>query len=77
MGKWSDSKPIRKQFFILVNELLDASGEKGYKKFLFFLIMIDLTLFGSVVADNLLGWSLGEYGEFAWIFLFGMGLIVI
>jgi len=75
--KSRDGKIIKKEAFSLFGHLLDVSGDRGYRKFIFFLIMIDLTWFGSVVMDNLFGLSLGDYGEFAWTFLFGLGLVVV
>ena len=69
------NKELKSKFAQFMSELIDVSGKKGYKKFLFFLIMIDLTWFGSVVLDNLFGFSLQDYGEFAWTFLFAMALI--
>lgn len=73
-GEQDKLKSSFKQFF---NELIDVSGKKAYKKFLFFLILIDLAWFSSVAADNLLGLKLQEYGEFAWTFLFAMGMIIV
>lgn len=69
--------PIKTKFYSLLSEIFDVSGKKGYKKFLFFLIMIDLTWFASVMSDNLFNMNLQDYGEFAWIFLFSLGLIMV
>lgn len=77
MAKKENKRGIKKDISILINDLFDVSGTKGYKKFLFFLIMIDLTWFASVVSDNLLGMNLQDYGEFAWILLFSLGMIII
>lgn len=68
---------LKKKFIIFIKEIFDVSGNKGYKKFLFFLIMINLSWFTSVVTDNLFGMDLGKYGEFAWIFFFSLGMIII
>jgi hypothetical protein len=75
--KKDDNKTLKTDFHKLISDIFDVSGQKGYKKFLFFLILIDMTWFASVVADNLLGLSLGDYGEFAWVFLFGAGLLIM
>lgn len=75
--KRDEDRVLKTRFRSVLSDLLDVSGDKGYRKFLFFLIMIDLAWFLSVVADNLLGFSMGEYGEFAWTFLFGLGLVVV
>jgi len=77
VAKKENKRGIKKDISILINDLFDVSGTKGYKKFLFFLIMIDLTWFASVVSDNLLGMNLQDYGEFAWILLFSLGMIII
>jgi len=71
------NKELKSKFAMFMSELIDVSGKKGYKKFLFFLIMIDLTWFGSVVLDNLFGLSFQDYGEFAWTFLFAAALILM
>lgn len=72
-----EKNKIKNDFVQLVSDIFDVSGAKGYKKFLFFLIMIDLTWFASVVFDNLFGMTLQDYGEFAWILLFSLGMIII
>ena len=77
MAKKEGKRGIKKDISILLNDIFDVSGTKGYKKFLFFLILIDLTWFASVVSDNLLGMNLQDYGEFAWILLFSLGMIII
>ncbi len=72
-----EEKTLKEAFIDLIENIIDVSGNKGYKKFLFFLIMIDLAWFSSVVFDNIFGMNLQAYGEFAWIFLFSIGLIII
>jgi|GEM_PF-4912972 len=68
---------LKKNLKTIFNDAFDVSGRRGYHKFLFFLIMIDLTWFASVVFDNLFGMTLQDYGEFAWILLFSLGMIII
>jgi hypothetical protein len=77
MAKKDEPGKVRSIINIVFNDIFDVSGKKGYKKFLFFLIMIDLTGFASVASDNLLGKNLQAYGEFVWIFLFSLGMIII
>lgn len=72
-----NKKAIKAHFFRLTDNLLDASGEKAYRKFLLFLIILDLLGFATIATDNFFGWHLGNYNEFVWIFFFALGLIVI
>jgi len=67
----------KNSFKIIINNIFDVSGTKGYKKFIFFLILIDLTGFASIASDNLFGENLLAYSEFAWIILFSLGMIMI
>ena len=75
--KKKNENVIKKDIAMLFNDIFDVSGSKGYQKFLFFLVMIDLTWFASVALDNLVGLQLQAYGEFAWTLLFSLGLIII
>jgi len=68
---------IKKDIFLLINDIFDVSGNKGYQKFLFFLIMIDLSGFAIAALYNLLGLNLKAYSEFAWTLLFSLGMIII
>lgn len=60
-----------------IKRVFDVSGRKGYQKFLFFLVMIDLVGFGSIIADNFFDINLIAYGEFAWILLFSFAMIML
>jgi len=68
---------IKKDIFLLLNDIFDVSGNKGYQKFLFFLIMIDLSGFAIAAFYNLAGINLKGYNEFAWTLLFSLGMIII
>lgn len=77
MAAKEDKSRLKKDLSMIFDHIFDVSGSRGYKKFLFFLIMIDLTWFASVALDNLFGMTLQDYGEFAWILLFSLGMIII
>jgi hypothetical protein len=77
MAKKIEENRLKTDASMVFNHIFDVSGTRGYKKFLFFLIMIDLTWFASVALDNLFGLNFQDYGEFAWILLFSLGMIII
>ena len=75
--KKKNENVIKKDIAMLFNDIFDVSGSKGYQKFLFFLVMIDLVGFLIIALNNLVGLNLKVYSEFAWTLLFSLGLILI
>lgn len=75
--KKKNENVIKKDIAMLFNDIFDVSGSKGYQKFLFFLVMIDLVGFLIIALNNLVGLNLKVYSEFAWTLLFSFGLILI
>jgi len=68
-------RALKEDFINLISDIFDVSGEKGYQKFVFFLILIDISWFAYVVSDNLFGMNFADYGESAWTLFLGLGLI--